>query len=105
MVTKVEVVDDPRTEANEADMVVCHRITDIEMPMAIHAAIGYCRDCKQRVWVAPSSPTKPPKVCIHCAKIAIAKSDDKDACFMVSKEARADKLESLIKELSDKEEK
>lgn len=63
----VEIIGNPREHANDADCVVCHRVEDFPIPRR-ESKIEHCRDCGSRIWVASSSPIKPPRLCYPCAK-------------------------------------
>jgi hypothetical protein len=52
-------------EAESVQFVVCMRVTDLPIPLK-PGQIEHCRDCSERIWVAHSSPKKPPRVCHHC---------------------------------------
>lgn len=80
---KFEVLDDPKREARECDLVVCHLVKDLPVPRVAGAVIHHCRDCGDRIWVAPSSPEKPPKLCVWCAKKLIA-ADAEDVVIQMS---------------------
>jgi hypothetical protein len=65
----IRVTETPRNE-NDVDMVVCYRVMDLPIPCR-PATIKQCSVCRERIWVADSSPEKPPLFCIPCATSAI----------------------------------
>jgi hypothetical protein len=71
----IKVVKDPFSEAEIADFVVCYRVQDLKQP-AVPAYKAHCKDCGQEVWVALTTPTGPPKLCIPCAKPLLENDDD-----------------------------
>lgn len=63
---RIDVVDDATSE--RASYVVCTRVIDaIGEPRVPNSYQIACCGCFQLVWVAPSSPLKPPKICVQCA--------------------------------------
>jgi hypothetical protein len=73
--SKVFVTRNPRVDANVADFVVCHRVAKLPIPY-VSAQIEHCSKCKERIWVAHTSPKKPPKICYDCAAPIMEKDDD-----------------------------
>ena len=64
---RVNVADDATCE--RADYVVCSRVIDAigERRVANSRQVLCAAGCFHLIWVAPSSPLKPPKVCVQCA--------------------------------------
>ncbi len=64
----VEIIKDPKTEAANVDMVVCIRVADKPLtPEMKGVTADHCSECGEEVWVAPTSPTQPKRVCAQCA--------------------------------------
>ena len=75
-----ELIDNPRVEGANADVVVCRRVADMPIPGA-PAEIQRCSYCDERIWVALSSPMKPLRACWQCVE---AKFADQDQTYLVT---------------------
>lgn len=53
-------------EAELCDVVVCMRVRDMPIPEHV-AEMQHCAICSERIWVATTSPKKPPRWCMACA--------------------------------------
>jgi formylmethanofuran dehydrogenase subunit E len=75
----VEVIKDPKAEAADVDMVVCIRVIDkpLTPEMAAKGVVtDDCSECGEKVWVAPTSPSEPKRVCSQCADKLIREDGD-----------------------------
>ena len=54
-------------EAEQCDLVVCMRVSEARL-IAPGSTQQACHDCGHPIWVAPTSPAAPIKVCVHCAE-------------------------------------
>lgn len=81
---EIIVVDDPKHDATEAAAVVCHRVSDMPIPRMAFSLMDSCSICGERIWVAPTSPSKPPKICWPCGHDIIRKRAG-DVGIMLSK--------------------
>lgn len=86
---KLEVVT--AATANDCDAVVCMRVIDLPIP-PVPSEIVKCSGCGERVWVAFSSPRKPPRLCAPCAMSRMAGDD---VTSMVSERTVAEAIEYL----------
>jgi hypothetical protein len=71
----VRVIKNPRVEANHVDYVICHRVIDLPIPY-VAAQIEHCSKCDERIWVAHTSPKKPPRICHTCIAPLMEKDDE-----------------------------
>lgn len=77
----LNIVDNP-AEAEDADCVVCIRLTQpLAMPDNV---ITICSKCGEAIQHRPNAPKRPPKVCFECIKPKL------------NKEARKGELEIMI---------
>ncbi len=72
----VEIIKNPKTEAANVDMVICIRVFDSPTAKGPGTVIADCAECGEKVWVAPSSPTGPKRVCSQCADKFIGEDGD-----------------------------
>lgn len=101
----MKVVGNPEVDAADVDFVVCHRVIDLPIPATEGATIEHCTKCGERVWIAPTSPKKPPKVCFPCG-MALVEADGEEPQVFVSKRTAANPesmTHQAIKKLLHKE--
>jgi hypothetical protein len=70
---KITVVDDATAE--RANYVVCARVYsyDADQIVVANSYRAACALCSTPIWVAPSSPLTPPKICIPCAAALVGR--------------------------------
>jgi hypothetical protein len=91
-------------EGDVADFVVCHRVSVLPIPY-VSAEIQHCSRCNERIWVANTSPSKPPKLCWECSIPLIAKDDDTRIMITERQRAEVQKYMQLVQKLQEKNEK
>jgi hypothetical protein len=74
------IVDDVPGDAT----LVCYRVTDAVPSVASHK--GRCRECRQKVWIANSSPRGLRTLCTRCVLMEI----DEDAVLHITEKQLAD---------------
>lgn len=62
----IAIVTDPMLQAALADCVACHRVADLPVPRREGCLQQQCADCGAAIWVAPTSPKAPRKICAAC---------------------------------------
>lgn len=65
----IEIVSEE--EAEKADAVMVIRVKDAKR-VASGSVITQCSLCHEDVWLAPTSPVKPRKVCVDCVLTGVA---------------------------------
>jgi hypothetical protein len=65
MTKPFRIVDKDRAE--EADVVVCMRVSEGDPFRFDDNVFGRCADCKHAIFWRPYNPKKPAYVCVHCA--------------------------------------
>jgi len=65
MSVEIKVISE--AEAEKADYVVCSRVCDGGFPVMPNSYKARCFSCDTEVWVSPSAPLTPPRVCFVCA--------------------------------------
>jgi hypothetical protein len=58
-------------DAENADFVVCVRVSDLPVNASSSSVQVTCADCGTKVWRSSTSPKTPPTVCLPCAVVRL----------------------------------
>lgn len=96
---KAKVVS--REQAEEAGWVVCAPVGGQDPAMVPGSTQTNCVDCGTLVWVSPSAPTTPPRICMACMAKRL-EQEEEDPVFQVGEGSLAEYAAWMEKQMGKK---
>ena len=71
-----------KEEAELSHFLVCTRVENHPIPPGDGATTDTCCECGELVWVAPTSPKEPKRICMTCVQVKL-NDEDKETVFAI----------------------